>query len=60
MKQTLRNARTRAGIVRDLFAYLWKAKVWWLMPLVVALLLFALLALLASSSAVAPFIYTLF
>jgi len=46
--------------MRELLAFLWAAKLWWMMPMVVMLLALAGLLLLAQSSAVAPFIYTLF
>jgi len=35
-------------------------KRWWLLPMVGALLLFGVLIVVAQSSAIAPFIYTLF
>lgn len=57
----MKNAKTRAGIIGELFSFLGKRKMWWLMPLVVMLLLVgALLILAAASPAFAPFIYTLF
>jgi hypothetical protein len=40
--------------------FLWARKRWWLIPLVTALLLFALVLVFATVSGVAPFIYTLF
>ena len=48
------------SIAGELFAYLWKAKMWWLIPMVFVLLLLAALMIFAQSSAIAPFIYTLF
>jgi len=48
------------GIVGELFSFLWKRKLWWLMPMLVVIVLFALLLVLAQASPVAPFIYTLF
>jgi len=53
-------ARRRFGIAGELFSFLWGGKRWWLIPMVVVLLLFGLLIILAQSSAIAPFIYTLF
>lgn len=58
-----RAARTtagRLGIIGELFAFFWANKRWWVLPVLVALLLFGALILLAQSSAIAPFIYTLF
>ena len=46
--------------MRALLAFLWERKLWWLMPMVLVLLVFGLLLIVAQSSAVAPFIYTLF
>lgn len=55
--------RARAGPQRGLFgemlAFLWQTKKWWMVPVVITLMLVGLLVFL-SSSAAAPFIYTLF
>jgi hypothetical protein len=40
--------------------FLWERKIWWLAPIVVVLLLFGGLIWLGETSAVAPFVYTLF
>jgi hypothetical protein len=52
--------RARLGILGELFAFLWAAKMWWLIPMVIALIAFALLIVLGSSSGAGPLIYTLF
>ncbi|MCS6862858.1 MAG: DUF5989 family protein, partial [Abditibacteriales bacterium] len=52
--------KNRLGIVGELFGFLWKRKLWWMIPMIVVLLLFGALIVFASSSPVAPFIYTLF
>jgi hypothetical protein len=44
----------------ELVQFFWARKLFWLVPVAIALLLVAVMALLASSSPVAPFIYTLF
>ncbi len=46
--------------LRDLFAYFWQNKRWWLIPVVVLLLLCSALIILGSVSGVGPLIYTLF
>ena len=51
---------SRMGILGELLVFLWKRKLWWMMPMIVVLMLFALLLVFAQGSAVAPFIYTLF
>ena len=48
------------SLVRELWAFLRVRKKFWLLPIVVMTLVFGALLLLAQSSAVAPFIYTLF
>ncbi len=55
-----RTTAGRLGIVGELFAFFWANKRWWLVPVLVALFLFGALIILAQSSAIAPFIYTLF
>ena len=52
--------KARLRIVGELFRFLWKRKLWWMIPIVMVLLLFGLLIFFTQSSAVAPFIYTLF
>lgn len=54
------NVRTRLGILGELFAFLWAAKMWWLIPMIIALIAFALLIVLGSASGGGPLIYTLF
>ena len=44
----------------ELGRYLKQRKAYWLAPLMIVLVLLGLLLVFASSSAVAPFIYTLF
>ena len=51
---------TNTGIVGEVMVFLWQRKLWWMIPMVTVLLLFGLLLIFASSSGVAPFIYTLF
>ncbi len=46
--------------LRDLWGFLRHRKKFWLLPLITILLTFGILILLASESAIAPFIYTLF
>jgi hypothetical protein len=50
---------SRLGIIGELFRFLWARKLWWLIPMILALLAFGILMLLASSNILAPFIYPL-
>jgi len=56
----LRDMADRFGVAGELLVFLWERKLWWMIPMVVVLLAFGLLLVLAQSSAIAPFIYTLF
>ncbi len=46
--------------LKDLWGFLSERKKFWLLPVVLVLLLFGVLIVLTSGSAIAPFIYTLF
>jgi hypothetical protein len=56
----LSGLKTRFGILGELFAFLWAAKMWWLIPMIIALIAFALLIVLGTASGGGPLIYTLF
>jgi hypothetical protein len=60
MRKFFRSMLTNMGVVGEVLSFLWQRKLWWLIPMVTALLLFGLLLIFATSSGVAPFIYTLF
>jgi hypothetical protein len=60
MGNFFRGMLTNTGVVGEVIHFLWARKLWWLIPMVSVLLLFGLLLIFASSSGVAPFIYTLF
>ena len=57
--EQIASQRRSGGIVRELWDFLRENKKWWLAPLIVTILLLALTAYLTSSAA-APFIYSLF
>jgi hypothetical protein len=52
--------RARFAIAAELLSFLWAARLWWLIPMVLVLLVTSVMLILAYSSAIAPFIYTLF
>ena len=56
----LRTARSRFGVAGQLLAFFWRGKRWWLVPMIVVLLGMGVFIVLAQSSVIAPFIYTLF
>ncbi len=46
--------------LKDLWAFLRVRKKFWLLPAIITLLLFGVLIVFTSGSAIAPFVYTLF
>jgi hypothetical protein len=56
----LKGLTERLGIVGELLQFFIQNKWWWITPMIIILILFAFLIIFAQSSAVAPFIYTLF
>ncbi len=59
MRKFFQGILTNMGVVGQVLSFLWQRKLWWLIPMVTALLLFGLLLIFATTSGVAPFIYTL-
>lgn len=60
MKRQLNDMVSRMGVVGELMVFLWRAKMWWLIPMVVALLIFAFILVIAVGNPAGPMIYTLF
>lgn len=48
------------SMLKELWDFLRVRKRWWLLPIIILLLLLGTLILFTESSAIAPFIYTLF
>ena len=56
----IKTATRNVGIAGELLSFFAAHKRWWLLPMVLVLFLLGAFILLAQSSAIAPFIYTLF
>ncbi len=56
----IRRTLLKLWILKELFTFLWRRKLWWLIPLVLVVVLLGLLAVFAQTSPLAPFIYPLF
>ena len=56
----VRDTSNRLGTIGELFGFFWSSKKWWLLPMIATLFVLGTLIALAQSSAIAPFIYTLF
>jgi hypothetical protein len=53
-------AQRRFGIAGELISFFARNKRWWMLPMILVVLLLGVLLILAQSSVIAPFIYTLF
>jgi hypothetical protein len=51
---------SKLNVVGQFFQFLKEEKKYWLTPIIVVFVLFGLLLVFSQSSAIAPFIYTLF
>lgn len=60
MSSFIRSMWSNIGVSGALLTFLWRRKLWWLLPMVTLLLAFGLLLIFASASGIGPFIYTLF
>ena len=56
----MRAVRGIFGTLGELFRFLWQRRLWWLLPMIIVLILFAALIVLGSAAGIGPFIYTLF
>jgi hypothetical protein len=54
-----KRAKKNVGIVGEMLGFLGKNKKWWLLPIMITFLFIGVIVLL-STTAAAPFIYTLF
>lgn len=56
LSRKLSSIKERLGIVGE---FLWKKKLWWMIPIFLMLVLIGALVLFAQSSALSPFVYAL-
>jgi hypothetical protein len=56
----LKSLHHRLGIIGELFQFMWKNKLWWLVPVIFITLFLLLFLHLAGSTGVAAFIYPIF
>jgi hypothetical protein len=56
----VRNTTRRLGIAGELLSFFARNKRWWLLPVILVVLGTGVIIVVAQSSALAPFIYTLF
>jgi hypothetical protein len=56
----MRDFMARIGIWGELLQFLWRRKLYWLLPMIIVLSLVAGFLLLASNPVTGPFIYSMF
>jgi Ca2+/Na+ antiporter len=56
----MRDFFNRLGILGELLQFMWRRKLYWLLPMMLTLLVFAVFVLLSSAGGIAPFIYSIF
>jgi Family of unknown function (DUF5989) len=56
----VRSIARRFETAGELLKFFGRNKTWWLTPMILLLLVFGVLIIFAQTSAIAPFIYTLF
>ncbi len=57
--QLLRKITAQSEELADLIHFLWKVKLWFLIPFILILILFGLLLVFAQTTGIAPFIYSI-
>lgn len=60
IRRFLRNVVGRFATAGQLLAFFWHRKIWWMTPLVLAILVVGVIVILGHSSVVSAFIYSLF
>jgi hypothetical protein len=53
----MRDMLSRLGVWGELLGFLWRRKLYWMLPLIIALTLIVVFVLLASNPITAPFVY---
>jgi hypothetical protein len=56
----MRDFVARMGVLGELLMFLWKRKLYWLLPLIVTLAIFAVLIIASGSGGIAAFLYPVF
>lgn len=56
----MKNLRAKLAIAGELLGFFWMARLWWMIPMVIVLLLLGGFMIFSQTSAIAPLIYTLF
>lgn len=57
---TMQDIFLRMGVLGELLSFLWKRKLYWLIPMMLVLFIFAVIIIIGSTGPGGAFIYTLF
>ncbi len=61
MKRWVSDLTSRLGIIGELLRFLWARKLWWMIPMIGALLIVGIIIIIgAVAGPASPFIYSLF
>ena len=60
MIKIIKRILSRFETVRNLMAFMWENKMWWMIPLIAVIVLFSIFVVFTQMSPLAPFIYVLF
>jgi uncharacterized membrane protein len=58
--QRFQGLNSRLSTVKELFAFFWQNRLWWIIPFVAVFLIIGLLLFFAQSSPIGPLLYTVF
>ncbi len=47
------------ALIKNILQFLWRNRIWWLIPVIVPFVLFIVVLVFAGSSSFGPFIYTI-
>ncbi len=56
----IKKMQDRFGIFGELLAFLWAAKLWWIIPMIFVLVILGFIVIFGHGTGLAPFVYTLF
>lgn len=59
LKEKISSKKESLGILGEFLGFLWKRRIWWMIPVFLALALIGAMLIFAQSSALSPFVYTL-
>jgi Mg/Co/Ni transporter MgtE len=56
----MREVFSRLGVFKELLSFLWMRRLWWLIPMIIALVIVGLFIAGSASGVLSPFLYSLF